>query len=126
MIQQQSILKVIDNSGAKTVKCLKVLSSSKMQKSLSGTLLIVVIKQLKTKLKTIPKVKKGQLYKALVIQSKSKFKKANGMVFLFNKNLVVLLNKQNNLIGSRLFGTIPKSLKLLKNIKFMALSTGFF
>lgn len=73
MIQQQSILKVSDNSGAKTVRCLKVLGGFKKKYARLGDIIIVSVQQLRNKSKKTSKVKKREIYKALILRTKSRF-----------------------------------------------------
>ena len=72
MIQQQTILKVADNSGAKNLKCIKVLGGYKKKIARAGDLIVVSIKELRNKSKKLSKVKKGEVYKALVLKTKTK------------------------------------------------------
>ena len=95
MIQQQTILKVADNSGAKTVKCIKVLGGFKKKKAQLGDVIIVSIQTLKNKSKITSKVNKGEVYKALIIRTKKKYIIKNGFTVNFDENSVSLLNKQN-------------------------------
>ena len=74
MIQQQTILKVADNSGAKTVKCIKVLGGFKRKFAYLGDIIIVSVHQLRNRSKTTSKVQKGEIYKALIIRTKTKTK----------------------------------------------------
>jgi large subunit ribosomal protein L14 len=69
MIQQETILKVIDNSGAKTVKCIKVLGGFKKKYAKLGDIIVVSIQQLRSKAKKTSKVKKGEVYKALILKN---------------------------------------------------------
>jgi large subunit ribosomal protein L14 len=73
MIQQQSILKVSDNSGAKTVRCLKILGGFKKKYARLGDIIIVSVQQLRNKSKKTSKVKKREVYKALILRTKSRF-----------------------------------------------------
>ena len=86
MIQQQTILKVSDNSGAKTVQCIKVLGGFKKKYAKIGDTIIVSVKQLRNKLKETTKVKKKEIYKALIIRTKTKFVKKTGHEFFFKEN----------------------------------------
>jgi large subunit ribosomal protein L14 len=124
MIQHQSILKVSDNSGAKQVKCIKVLGGFKKKYASIGDTIVVSVKKLRNKQKKNSRVKKKDVYKALIIKTKTKLKKKNGFETLFNENSVVLLNKQNNPIGTRITGFLPKILKKKKFQKFISISTG--
>lgn len=124
MIQQKTILKVIDNSGAKTVQCIKVLGGFKKRYANLGDVIVISIRQLRNRSKKTSKVLKGQVYRALVVRTKtSKFKKS-GSYITFQENCVVLINKQGNPIGTRVVGPIPKILKKKKFIKFLSLSAG--
>ena len=111
MIQPQTILKVADNSGAKTVKCLKVLGGFKKKYAYLGDIIVVSIQKLRNKSKKTSKVSKGEVYRALVIRTKNKFSRKNGSAFFLNENSVILLNKQGNPTATRVFGPIPKGLK---------------
>ncbi len=118
MIQHHSILKVSDNSGAKKVKCIKVLGGLKKKYANIGDIIIVSIKELRNKLKKNSKVKKKDVYKALVIRTKTKLKKKDGFETLFNENSVILINKKGNPIGTRIIRPLPKQLKKKKFQKF--------
>ena len=124
MIQHQSILKVSDNSGAKQAKCIKVLGGFKKKYANIGDIIVVSVKKLRNKQKKNSKVKKKGVYKALIIKTKIKIKKKNGFESLLNENSVVLINKQNNPIGTRITGFLPKILKKKKFQKFISISTG--
>ena len=124
MIQQQTILKVADNSGAKTVKCVKVLGGFKKRYARLGNTIVVSVQQLRNKSKKTSKVLKGGVFWALVIRTKTSFRKLDGSSFLLSENSVILLNKQGNPIGTRILGPIPKTLKKKKFMKFTSLSAG--
>ena len=105
----QSLLKVSDNSGAKTVKCIKVLGGSNHMSAKIGQLIVVAIQ------KIIPsaslRVKKGQVCKAVIVRSKYGFQRNDGTKLVFGDNAVVLLDQQLNLIGTRVFGPVTRELK---------------
>lgn len=124
MIQQQTILKVADNSGAKTVKCVKVLGGFKKRYARLGDIVVVSVQQLRNKSKKTSKVLKGGVFRALVIRTKTSYRKRDGSSFLLSENSVTLLNKQGNPIGTRILGPIPKTLKKKKFMKFASLSVG--
>jgi large subunit ribosomal protein L14 len=127
MIQQQTILKVADNSGAKTVKCIKVLGGFKRKVAFLGDLIIVSIQQLRNKSRNMSKVTKGEVHKALIVRTKKKINKNDGSFYLFSENAVSLINKQNKPIASRLTGPLPKKLRLNKFLKLASISSsGFF
>lgn len=123
MIQLQTILKVSDNSGAKDVKCIKVITGKGKAAKL-GDLLIVTVKSLKNRNKIMSKVKKGELYKGLLIRTKKKIFTKDGSNFKFEENSVILLNKNNKLIATRIIGPLPKYLKKNKIVKTLNISTG--
>jgi large subunit ribosomal protein L14 len=124
MIQQQTILKVADNSGAKTVKCIKVLGGFKKRYANLGDIIVVSVQQLRNKSKKTSKVLKGGVFRALVIRTKTHYTKKDGSSFLLQENSVTLINKQGNPIGTRILGPIPKALKKKKFMKFVSLSVG--
>jgi large subunit ribosomal protein L14 len=125
MIQHHTILRVSDNSGAKTVKCIKVLGGFRRKFAVIGDIIVVSIQQLRdtAKSKKNLKVKKKEIYKALIIRTKTKLRKKDGFFIYFRENSVALLNKQGKPIGTRIFGPIPKTLKKKFN-KFLSISTG--
>nr|YP_010377332.1 ribosomal protein L14 [Helicotheca tamesis]QYB23019.1 ribosomal protein L14 [Helicotheca tamesis] len=125
MIQQQSILGVSDNSGAKTVKCIKVLGGFNKKVAKLGDIIVVSIQKLRNKSKHLSKVKKGEIYKALIIRTKTKHKNKNGILVNFQSNDVSLINKSGKPIPTRILGPIPKIFKVKKFLKFANISSGF-
>jgi len=123
MIQSQTILVVKDNSGAKLVKCIKILGGFKRRFAKTGDVVIVSVQKLKNKCKSIIKIKKGEIYQALITKTKKEIKKKDGLVTFFHKNATSLINKQNNPIGTRIIGSISKILKP-KYTKFITISAG--
>ena len=124
MIQQETILKVADNSGAKLVKCIKVLGGFKKRYAYLGDIIVVSVQQLRNKSRSTSKVLKGGVFRALVVRTRKRYKKRDGSVFLLEENAVALINKQGNPIGTRILGPIPKVLKKKKFMKFVSLSVG--
>nr|YP_010134113.1 ribosomal protein L14 [Tryblionella apiculata]QWM93603.1 ribosomal protein L14 [Tryblionella apiculata] len=124
MIQQESILKVADNSGAKIVKCIKVLGGFKKRYANLGDIIVISVQQLRNKSKKTSKVLKGGVFRALVIRTKNKYKRKDGSLFVLQENAVALINKQGNPIGTRVLGPLPKVLKKKKFMKFVSLSVG--
>jgi large subunit ribosomal protein L14 len=127
MIQQQTILKVADNSGAKTVQCIKVLGGYKKKYAKLGDIIVVAVQQLRNRSKLTSKVKKGDIYKALIIRTNTKQNKKDGSYNFFNKklgNAVTLVNKKGNPIATRITEPIPISLKKKQFIKFISISPG--
>ena len=106
MIQQQTVLNVSDNSGAKSVKCIKVLGGLKRKIAKSGDIIVVSVLKLRNKSKKNSKVKKGEVLKALIIRTKSKKYRPDGSYVWFSNNSVSLLNKQNKPLASRILGPV--------------------
>lgn len=124
MIQTQTILKVVDNSGAKTAKCIKVLGGFKKRYAKLGDIIVISVQELYDKFKTTSKIQKGDVFKALIIQTKSKFIKKDGstLKIYLDKNSVVLMNKKGNPIATRITEPFPTILKKKKLSKFIAIS----
>jgi large subunit ribosomal protein L14 len=125
MIQSQTILKVADNSGAKTVKCIKVLNGFNRRFAVIGDIVIVSIQKLRNKARLISKVRKGEVYKAIILRTKSKIRKKDGNIISFQSNSVGLINKQGKPIASRIIGPVPKILKQKNFLRLTTLSSGF-
>jgi large subunit ribosomal protein L14 len=125
MIQLQTILKISDNSGAKSAKCIKVLGGFKRRFAYTGDRIVVSVQQLKSNCKSISKIKLGDVYQALVIRTKMRVRKKDGLVIFFHDNSVSLINKQNNPVATRILGPVSRILKGGKYMKFNAISSGF-
>ena len=126
MIQQNSILKVADNSGAKKVKCINVLGGFKRKYAKLGDNIMVSIKELRNKSRKNSKVLKGDVYKAVILRTKKNICKKDGNILFFQNNAVCLLNKQGKPLATRLLGPLPKKLKKNSYIRLASISTGFF
>jgi large subunit ribosomal protein L14 len=124
MIQQRTVLKVSDNSGAKTVRCLKVLGGFKKKYARLGDIIVISVQQLRNKSKKTSKVKKKEIYRALIIRTKTKYRSKTGYEKIFKENAVALINKQGNPVGTRILGPIPKNLKKKNLQKFISISAG--
>lgn len=107
MIQTESIVGVADNSGARRVLCIKVLGGSKRRYARIGDVIKVSIKE------AIPrgKVKKGDVMKAVVVRTRKGVRRDDGSLIRFDNNAVVLLNAQNQPIGTRIFGPVTRELR---------------
>lgn len=125
MIQPQTMLTVSDNSGAKTVKCIKVLKRSKRYSGYLGDILIVSVTELRNKFKIQSKVLKGELYKAVVVRTKYTTSRKEGFSLYFLENSVCLLNKLNKPVATRVLGPIPKELRKKNYMKLANISHGF-
>jgi large subunit ribosomal protein L14 len=123
MIQQGSILNVIDNSGAKKLMCIKILNAGYKQRYAKiGDTILVSVKSIRFS-KNI-KIKKGDLCKAVIVKTKKGAFSFSSNYKSFVENAAVLLNKQNKLLGTRIFGTIPKQFKYSRYLKLTTLSSG--
>ena len=124
MIKLKSILKVCDNSGAKIVKCLGILGGFKKKHAVLGDFIMVSIKQLRNKFKINSKVKKKEVYKALIVKTNIKIVKNTGYQTKLIINSVVLLDKQKKPIATRILVVIPSFLKQKKLQKIINISSG--
>ena len=118
MIQMQSNLFVADNSGAKKIQCIKVLGGSKRRFASIGDIIVVSIKD------AIPraKVKKGDVYKAVIVRTSKDFLRSDGTSIRFDKNAAVLLDKQEEPIATRIFGPVTRELRIKKFMKIISLA----
>jgi large subunit ribosomal protein L14 len=107
MIQMQTKLEVADNSGAKVVKCVKVLGGSKRMTASVGDVIVVAIQQV------LPggKMKKGEVKKAVIVRTKYPIRRDDGSYIRFDKNSVVILGNSNDPIGTRIFGPVARELR---------------
>jgi large subunit ribosomal protein L14 len=124
MIQAGTFLNVIDNSGAKNVSCIKVLSGYRRRYAGVGDLIIVSVKNLRTKRRSTSKIKKGEMSKAVVVRTKSTIKSFSGERLNFFENSAVLLNNQKKPLGTRIFGSLPKNFRFTKYLRLVSLSAG--
>ena len=118
MIQQQTILTVSDNSGAKTAKCIKVLGGFRKKISKIGNIIVISIQKLRNKVKIKSKVKKGEIYKAIILKTKKPIQIKDGTTLRFSSNSICLINKQQKLVSTRILGPIPKKFRKNKFIIF--------
>lgn len=118
MIQTESRLEVADNSGAKELLCIKVLGGSKRRYASVGDIIVVSIKS------AIPrgKVKKGDVHRAVIVRTSQPLKRADGSLISFDKNAAVLINKQGEPIGSRIFGPVTRELRNSGYMKIISLA----
>ena len=118
MIQMQSNLFVADNSGARKIQCIKVLGGSKRRFASIGDIIVVSIKD------AIPraKVKKGEVFKAVIVRTSKEFTRNDGSTIRFDKNAAVLLDKQEEPIATRIFGPVTRELRTKKFMKIISLA----
>ena len=118
MIQMQTRLDAADNSGARSVQCIKVLGGSKRRYAGIGDIIKVTVKD------AIPrgKVKKGEVYNAVVVRTAKGVRRADGSAIRFDSNAAVLLDKQNQPIGTRIFGPVTRELRGERFMKIISLA----
>jgi len=118
MIQMQSRLSVADNSGAREVMCIKVLGGSKRRYAGIGDIIKVSVKE------AIPRgrVKKGEVYNAVVVRTRRGVRRPDGSLIRFDGNAAVLLNNQHAPIGTRVFGPVTRELRTEKFMRIISLA----
>ncbi len=118
MIQMQTRLEVADNSGAKKIQCIKVLGGSHRRYANIGDIIKVSVKD------AIPRgrVKKGDVYNAVVVRTKNGVRRPDGSVIRFDTNAAVLLNNQMQPIGTRIFGPVTRELRTERFMKIISLA----
>jgi large subunit ribosomal protein L14 len=118
MIQMESVLDVADNSGAKRVKCIKVLGGSKRKYAGIGDIIAVSVKDAAPN----GKVKKGQIARAVIVRTKKEVRRPDGSYIRFDTNSAVLINKENEPVGSRIFGPVARELRAKRFMKIVSLA----
>ena len=118
MIQMQSRLDVADNSGAKDVMCIKVLGGSKRRYASIGDIIKVAIKEASPK----GRVKKGEVYNAIVVRTSKGVRRNDGSLIKFDNNSAVLLNAKLEPIGTRIFGPVTRELRTERFMKIVSLA----
>jgi large subunit ribosomal protein L14 len=118
MIQQESRLKVADNSGAKEVLCIKVLGGSKRRYASIGDTIVITVKD------AIPSgnIKKGTVAKAVVVRTKKEIRRPDGSYIRFDDNACVLLNPTGEMRGTRIFGPVSRELRDKQYMKIVSLA----
>ena len=118
MIQTQTVLSAADNSGARRVMCIKVLGGSKRRYARIGDVIKVTVKD------AIPRgrVKKGEIYNAVVVRTRKGVRRADGSAIRFDGNAAVLLNQRLEPIGTRIFGPVTRELRTSKFMKIISLA----
>ena len=118
MIQVQSILDVADNSGARRVQCIKVLGGSKRRYAGIGDVIKISIKE------AIPnsRVRKGEMFSALVVRTRKGVRRPDGSLIRFDRNAAVLLNPQLQPIGTRIFGPVTRELRSERFMRIVSLA----
>jgi len=118
MIQTQTILNAADNSGARSLMCIRVFGGSKRRYARIGDIIKVTIKD------AIPRgrVKKGDVMKAVVVRISKDIKRSDGSVIRFDRNAAVLTNNQSEPVGTRIFGPVPRELRAKNHMKIISLA----
>jgi large subunit ribosomal protein L14 len=118
MIQMRTILEVADNSGAKRVQCIKVLGGSRRRYAQLGDVIVVSVKE------ALPgtKVKKGEVAQAVVVRMRHQISRGDGSYIRFDENSAVLINKEREPIGTRIFGPVARELRAKKFMKIISLA----
>jgi large subunit ribosomal protein L14 len=113
-----SVLDVADNSGAKKVYCIKVLGGSRRRYASIGDIIIVSIRE------AIPnaKVKKGEVSRAVIVRTRRELARSDGSFIKFDGNSAVLINKENEPIGTRIFGPVARELRAKRFMKIISLA----
>ncbi len=118
MIQVETNLEVADNSGARRVQCIKVLGGSKRKVATVGDVIVVSVKE------AIPRgrVKKGDVHRAVIVRTAKEIRRPDGSAIRFDRNAAVLINKQNEPIGTRIFGPVTRELRVKNHMKIISLA----
>jgi len=118
MIQAETVLSAADNSGAKSLVCIKVLGGSKRRYAAVGDIIVVAVR------KVVPggRIKKGDVLKAVVVRTVSPIRRPDGSLIRFDHNAAALVNAQRELIGTRIFGPIPRELRSRNHMKIISLA----
>ncbi|MEO3435007.1 50S ribosomal protein L14 [Inquilinus sp. CAU 1745] len=118
MIQMQTNLEVADNSGARRVQCIKVLGGSQRRVAAVGDVIVVSVKE------AIPRgrVKKGDVHRAVIVRTAKEIRRTDGTSIKFDTNAAVLINKQGEPIGTRIFGPVTRELRAKKFMKIISLA----
>ena len=118
MIQMQTILKVADNTGAKSIMCIKVLGGSKKQYAEIGDVIKVSVKDAAPR----GRVKKGEVYNAVIVRTAKGVRRVDGSLLKFDDNAAVLLNNKLEPIGTRIFGPVTRELRNARFMKIVSLA----
>jgi large subunit ribosomal protein L14 len=118
MIQMQTNLDVADNSGARRVQCIKVLGGSKRKTASVGDVIIVSVKE------AIPRgrVKKGDVHRAVIVRTAKEIHRNDGSAIRFDRNAAVLINRQGEPVGTRIFGPVTRELRAKRFMKIVSLA----
>jgi large subunit ribosomal protein L14 len=124
MIQVGTILNVVDNSGAKKVRCIKVPFGYKRRYASLGDLITISVYSIRNRRKLTSKAKKGEIYKALIVRTKLGLRAFSGERVRFLENSVVLIGKQNRFVGTRVLGPISIHFRYTKFLRILSIANG--
>ena len=118
MIQAETNLEVADNSGARRVQCIRILGGSRRRWASVGDIIIVSVKE------AIPRgrVKKGDVHRAVVVRTAKEIRRPDGTAIRFDRNAAVLINNQQEPIGTRIFGPVTRELRAKQYMKIISLA----
>jgi len=122
MIQTQTIVDVVDNSGVKTLRCIKVLGGFKKRYGVFGNLIRASIQELRQKSNKKLGLKKGDIVFAVVVQTKSQFKRKDGQAFKYFKNSAVIVDKQMKPLATRILTPLCNELRQKNTVKLVSLA----
>ena len=126
MVQTRTLFRVCDNSGAKKVRCIKILGGFKRRFAKIGDIIVVSVRQVKQHKKKKIKIQEGNVAYALIVRTKWKEKRQNFSFFRCEENAVVLLTNKKKPIATRVVGPVPKQLRHSKFMKIASLAAGFY
>ncbi|MCB1163135.1 MAG: 50S ribosomal protein L14 [Candidatus Latescibacteria bacterium] len=118
MIQQETMLVIADNSGAKKAQCIKVLGGTRRKYASVGDIITVAVKQ------ALPNgtVKSGQVARAVVVRTRKEVRRRDGSYIRFDQNAAVIINQQNEPVGTRIFGPVARELREKRFMKIVSLA----
>ncbi len=118
MIQAETNLSIADNSGARRVQCIKVLGGSKRKYASVGDVIVVTVKE------AIPRArdKKGEIMRAVVVRTAKEIRRPDGSAIRFDRNAAVLIDKQGEPVGTRIFGPVTRELRAKRYMKIISLA----
>lgn len=118
MIQMQTLLRVADNSGAKQVRCISVLGSSKRQRGMIGD---IIVGSVRKRLPTSD-IEKGQVVRGVIVRTRKAYRRKDGTYIRFDDNAIVLINDQREPVGTRVFGPVARELREKKMMRIISLA----
>nr|YP_010760470.1 ribosomal protein L14 [Cuscuta nevadensis]WEY30433.1 ribosomal protein L14 [Cuscuta nevadensis] len=118
MIQSQTLLNVADNSGARKIMCIRIIGSSNRRYAHIGDIIVAVIKE------ALPNMtlEKSEVVRALIVRTRKELKRENGIILRYDDNAAVIIDKDGNPKGTRIFGAIPRELRKLNFNKIVSLA----